>query len=49
MVIGDFNEILFQTKNVEGKQRSEALMCNCKLALDDCGLFDLGNNGDWFT
>lgn len=46
MAIGDFNKILFQTKNVGGKQRSEFLMSNFRRALDECGLFDLGHNGD---
>lgn len=49
MIIGDFNEFLFQIKNVGDKQRSEALMSNFRLALDNCGLFDLNHKGSWFT
>lgn len=49
MVIGDFNKILFQFEKVGGKQRSDVLMSNFRQTMEDCGLYDLGYQDDFFT
>lgn len=49
LVIRDFNEILYYTEKVRGRQRNESLMCNFRETLDDCNLGNLGHSRDSFT
>lgn len=49
MVIGDFNEIFFSHEKMGGKQKSEELMTNFRLSMDNSDLHDLWHKGDIFT
>lgn len=49
LVIGDFNEIIFQKEKSGGPQRSEKLMHNFRTTLVQCGLKDLGHFRNFFT
>lgn len=49
MMCGDFNEILMQCEKEGGEQRSRTAMDSFRVALEDCGLSDLGFSGDQFT
>lgn len=45
VVIADFNEIAFSTKNLRGIPRRDRQMSRFREALDDCSLTDMGYNG----
>jgi exonuclease III len=47
--IGDFNEVLYAWEKEGGAARPQVCMDRFKQALDDCGLSDLGFQGDPFT
>jgi hypothetical protein len=49
LCVGDFNEILFAWEKEGGVPKPQAQMDNFKMALEDCGLRDLGYVGDTFT
>jgi hypothetical protein len=49
LCIGDFNEIIDQTEKWGGVFRSENQMMQFRLALEECGLSDLGYRGSKFT
>lgn len=49
LVVGDFNQILFDIEKKGGPLRSQREMNEFREALDDCNLQDLGYTGDAFT
>ncbi|GMJ08327.1 hypothetical protein HRI_004501900 [Hibiscus trionum] len=49
LVMGDFNEILLSSEKEGGRLRSSRNMEAFRLALEDCGLMDLGFSGQWYT
>lgn len=49
VVIGNFNEILFQGEKLGSLQRNENLMHDFQTALEHCCLADLGHVGNFFT
>ncbi|KAJ1278868.1 hypothetical protein BS78_04G112000 [Paspalum vaginatum] len=49
LCIGDFNEVLFSHEKEGGQPKSQACMEKFRYALEDCGLQDLGFEGDAFT
>ncbi|GMI64383.1 hypothetical protein HRI_000107600 [Hibiscus trionum] len=49
LVMGDFNEILLSSEKEGGQLRSSGNMEAFRLALEDCGLMDLGFTGQWYT
>ncbi|KAK9734769.1 hypothetical protein RND81_04G162300 [Saponaria officinalis] len=49
LVIGDFNQILFEEEKRGSAPRSQRDMDDFREALDDCGLKDIGYLGDTFT
>lgn len=49
LIIGDYNEILFQTKKGGGKPRSEHLMHEFRKAMEHCHLRDLRHRRFFFT
>ena len=49
VVLGDFNEILYPSKKEGGVARPLGMMREFRECLMDCGLEDLGYNGDMFT
>ncbi|KAK9724485.1 hypothetical protein RND81_05G076200 [Saponaria officinalis] len=49
LVIGDFNQILFKDEKKGGAPRSQREMDDFREAMDDCGLADLGYEGEAFT
>lgn len=49
MVIGDFNEILFQNEEVRGKPKSEWPMSNIRQAIEHCQLLTLAQRGNIYT
>lgn len=48
-VVGDFNEVLAQSKKLAGNQRGENQMCKFREAIEINDLCDLGYIGDKFT
>jgi hypothetical protein len=46
---GDFNEVLFAHEKEGGRQRSQRSMDVFREALEECGVEDLGYEGDMFT
>lgn len=48
-VVGDFNEVLAQSKKLGEKKRGENQMCKFREAVEINGLCDLGYRGDKFT
>ncbi|KAK3188889.1 hypothetical protein Dsin_028450 [Dipteronia sinensis] len=46
---GDFNEIIDAIEKSGGGSRPQSQLDNFRMALDDCGLQDLGALGPWFT
>lgn len=49
MVIRDFDDVLYLQEKVGGKQRSQFLMSNFRMSLDNTDLYDLGYKRDKFT
>lgn len=49
LVCGDFDEILYSFKKVEGIPREERKMDEFRRVLEDCQLVDIGFLGAWFT
>ncbi|KAG8481936.1 hypothetical protein CXB51_026729 [Gossypium anomalum] len=49
IVLGDFNEIIHSFKKKGGRLRAERQMEDFRMALDDCGLINVGYVGRWFT
>ena len=49
LCLGDFNEILLEGEKEGGQKRNQACMDRFREALEDCGLADLGFEGDPFT
>jgi hypothetical protein len=49
LVLGDFNEILFNYEKEGGRPRSQQAMQDFHDALKDCELEDMGYIGDLFT
>lgn len=49
LVLGDFNEILYNYEKEGGRARSQRQMQDFHDALDDCDLVDMGYSGDMFT
>ena len=49
LVLGDFNEILYNTEKEGGVPRPQRYMQAFHDALSDCGLGDMGYEGDRFT
>lgn len=49
LVVGDFNEILFNYEKEGGRPRTQRQLQNFHNALADCNLIDMGYRGDLFT
>ena len=49
VVLGDFNEIMYSHEKDGGNPRPNAMMQEFRNCLGDCGLYDLGYAGDYFT
>lgn len=49
LMLGDFNETMWQTEHLLSSKRSERLMENFRNVLSDCNLFDLGFKGPCWT
>ncbi|KAK9666078.1 hypothetical protein RND81_14G158900 [Saponaria officinalis] len=49
LVVGDFNKILYDHEKKGGAPRSQREMDDFRLAIDDCGLIDIGFTGEKFT
>ncbi|KAL9675160.1 hypothetical protein QQ045_003361 [Rhodiola kirilowii] len=49
VVMGDFNEVCFSWEATGVRQRDESRMRAFRNVLEECGLFDLGCNGNLFT
>ena len=49
LLAGDFNEILYAHEKERGRQRGQQFMDNFRDALQECGVEDLGFEGDRFT
>lgn len=47
--MGGFNEIMFQDKKKGIRPHCETLMSNFRKTIVNCGFFDLGHRGDFFT
>lgn len=48
-IIGDFNDIMCIDEKREGKMHPRSLMQGFVQTVDECGLIDLGFEGDKFT
>ncbi|XP_074297839.1 uncharacterized protein LOC141628625 [Silene latifolia] len=49
VVIGDFNEILFEHEKSGGNTREQSVMDAFREVTDECSLIDIGYNGNPFT
>lgn len=49
LLAGDFNGVLFTHEKQGGRQRAQRYMDNFRQALEECGVEDLGFEGDRFT
>lgn len=49
LLAGDFNEILFAHEKQGGHPRAQRMMGNFQQALEECGVEDLGFEGDRYT
>lgn len=49
IVLGDFNEILYNFEKEGGRPRSQSQLQAFHDALSECGLSDMGYEGDMFT
>uniref|UniRef100_A0A803MME0 CCHC-type domain-containing protein n=1 Tax=Chenopodium quinoa TaxID=63459 RepID=A0A803MME0_CHEQI len=49
IMLGDFNEVLSQSEKDGGVPRGERFLDDFRVAIDNCGLKDLGNKGSKFT
>lgn len=49
LIGGDFNEILHHREKVGGRAKSDHVLLDFHLAVDECGLIDIGFDGDIFT
>ena len=49
LMVGDFNETMWQAEHLSATRRSESNMENFRKLLSDCNLFDLGFRGPKWT